>query len=213
MAFRDLGLFNQALLAKQAWRLIDKPDSLCARLLKARYFPNANLMDTTFVKNPPPGWKGITHGLELLKKGAVWHINNRKKIRIWRDNWIPRGNLKVAGNSSDSRMRWVCDLINRETKQWKEELVRLTFHDHDAEEILKIQIPNKTAKIDLPRVRTAKVYSLSEVHTTWHLKSDQTHWAWVQVPTIWREEGLGVNLESKCSPQNKCLSGNLQPMD
>jgi hypothetical protein len=71
MGFRDLALFNQALLAKQAWRLLDKPDSLCARLLKARYFPNANLMDTAFVKNPSPGWKGITHGLELLKKGAV----------------------------------------------------------------------------------------------------------------------------------------------
>jgi hypothetical protein len=78
MGFRDLGLFNQALLAKQAWRLLDQPESLCARLLKAKYYPNANLMDTAFVKNPSPGWKGIAHGLELLKKGAVWRINNGK---------------------------------------------------------------------------------------------------------------------------------------
>jgi hypothetical protein len=69
----------QALLAKQAWRLIDKPDSLFARLLKGKYFPFGNLMDTTFIKNASPCWQGITHSLELLKQGVVWRIINGKR--------------------------------------------------------------------------------------------------------------------------------------
>ena len=38
MGFRDLRNFNLAMLGKQGWRLMDKPDSLCARVLKGRYY-------------------------------------------------------------------------------------------------------------------------------------------------------------------------------
>ena len=51
MGFRDSKLFNQALLARQAWRLIKNPNSLYARLLKAKYFPNGNILDTVFTKD------------------------------------------------------------------------------------------------------------------------------------------------------------------
>lgn len=66
--FCDLQMFNQALLARQAWRLIDSPDSLCARLLKARYYQSGHLLDTAFIQNQSQSWQGIVHGLELLKE-------------------------------------------------------------------------------------------------------------------------------------------------
>jgi hypothetical protein len=55
MGFRDLKLFNQALLARQAWRLIAFPDSLCARLMKAKYYPAGELTDTAFILKPITG--------------------------------------------------------------------------------------------------------------------------------------------------------------
>ena len=89
--FRDMRAFNQALLAKQAWRLLDSPDSLCARLLKAKYYPRGNLLDTVFSASSSAVWKGILHGLDLLKKGIIWRVGNGTLIKTWRDAWIPRG--------------------------------------------------------------------------------------------------------------------------
>ena len=72
MGFRDMRAFNQALLAKQACRLLDRLDSLCEHLLKARYYPSGQLLDTVFPGSGSEVWKGILHGLELVKKGVIW---------------------------------------------------------------------------------------------------------------------------------------------
>jgi hypothetical protein len=44
LGYRDLRLFNLAMLVRQAWRLLQNPTSLCARLLKARYWPHGDLL-------------------------------------------------------------------------------------------------------------------------------------------------------------------------
>jgi hypothetical protein len=56
VGFRDLRIFNQALLARQAWRLLQSPNSLCALLLKAKYYPSAHLLDIVFIQNTSPTW-------------------------------------------------------------------------------------------------------------------------------------------------------------
>lgn len=90
IGFRDMQFFNQALLARQGWRLLQNPDSLCARVLKSKYYPRGELMDTVFASDASQAWRGIEHGLELLKKGLIWRVGMEKKIKIQRDQWVPR---------------------------------------------------------------------------------------------------------------------------
>lgn len=46
---------------------------------------------------------------------------NGKNIRIWRDNWVPRGDMKSSANPRNSRWRKVDQLINQEEHLWKED--------------------------------------------------------------------------------------------
>ena len=113
MGFKDFRLFNQTMLARQAWRILVNPESLCARVLKARYFPNGRLEDTVFTSNASQTWQSIVHGLELLKEGLVWRIGNGQSVRIWRDSWIPHpvGRPPIS-QQGRCRLRRVSELLD-----------------------------------------------------------------------------------------------------
>ena len=89
MGFRDLYSFNLAMLAKQCWRLITDPDSLCARVLKAKYYPNGSLLRATPKQGVSFTWQSILKGLETFKKGYIWRIGSGEEVNIWCDPWIP----------------------------------------------------------------------------------------------------------------------------
>jgi hypothetical protein len=147
IGFRDIKLFNQALLARQAWRLIHRPESLCARVLKSKYYPKGNILDTVFASDASQVWRGMEFGLELLKKGIISRIGNGKNTQIFRDQWLPRkAGLKVTGLKKNTRKRWVNQLIIEEDREWNVPLLYDLFQDHDVEAILDINIPKTDTK-------------------------------------------------------------------
>jgi hypothetical protein len=87
-----------------------------SNILKAKYYPSGELIDTVFNQNVSPCWQGISHGLELLKNGIICTINSGTEEQIWLDNWLHRGNFKVFGRAKHQRTSWVLDLIDQGTK-------------------------------------------------------------------------------------------------
>jgi hypothetical protein len=89
LGFRDLHLFNLAMLARQAWRLLTNPDSLCGKVLKAKYFPNSSILECQVKEGISYSWRSILQGVELGKKGLIWRVGDGSHIKIWTDPWIP----------------------------------------------------------------------------------------------------------------------------
>ena len=141
MGFRDLPLFNEAMLGKQGSRLITRPDySLCARVLKGRYYPNGEFISATRKKRSSKTWRAILHGRKVIQKGMIKRVGPGNSINIWRDNWIPGlRTMKPLIQPDNATVQQVDELFVQGTRMWNEQLVRQSFTAIDSEEILKIK--------------------------------------------------------------------------
>jgi hypothetical protein len=89
MGFRDLELFNLAMLGKHGWRLMTNPDSLVARVLKGRYYPNTDFLHASVPNQASATWRAIVAGREVLQLGLIKRIGDGTSVSIWNDKWIP----------------------------------------------------------------------------------------------------------------------------
>lgn len=76
MGFRDLRMFNLALLGKHGWRFMMNPNSLCAKVMKGRYFPNSDFLHASVPKSSSATWRAIVAGREALQVGLLKRVSN-----------------------------------------------------------------------------------------------------------------------------------------
>lgn len=74
LGFRDSELFNDAMLAKQAWRLLVNPDSMCACVLREGYYHDGNFIHARCLNNTSATWRAIIQRKEVLKQGLVRRV-------------------------------------------------------------------------------------------------------------------------------------------
>lgn len=118
--FKSLHNFNVALLAKQDWRLLTKPDSLVARIYKARYFPKSDFLEANIGANPSFCWRSILAGQEVLRKGCFKRIGNGRSTIVWKQPWLPdEANPWITSQVLDHDVNLqVSSLINHQTNDW-----------------------------------------------------------------------------------------------
>ncbi|XP_019179245.1 PREDICTED: uncharacterized protein LOC109174463 [Ipomoea nil] len=89
MGFRRVREMNLAMLGKQGWNFLTKPDALVTRVFKARYFPKCSFLEAKRGSNPSFVWSSIWESQTMVGKGVRWRVGNGESIRVWGDPWLP----------------------------------------------------------------------------------------------------------------------------
>lgn len=128
LGFRDIQLFNRALLAKQSWQVLTKPDCLLSRVLRGKYCHNTSFLTVEATSSCSHGWHGLLHGRDLLAPNVGKAIGDGNATRVWKDAWIMTDTLvKPIGPANEDDMAlYVSDLILRGSSEWdKQKIYRL----------------------------------------------------------------------------------------
>lgn len=149
LGFRDLANFNQALLGKQVWRIMQNPTCLMARIMKARYFPDENILTAVQKRKALYAWKSLLHGRDLIKRVMRVLIGNGTTVNTWTDPWVPSHPPRPSrSNGNGYFFNTVDQLLNENGSGWSEEKLRQIFIDEDVTTILEIKVSSK-ADMDL----------------------------------------------------------------
>ena len=137
MGFKDLECFNQAMLAKQAWKILNRPQCLLARFLKSIYFDGGEFLSAPLGGRPSFAWRSLLFGRDLLQKGLQHRVGNGQCTRVWLDKWVddPVVGLSapwIKNITFDANLREK-SLIDSESRRWNQQKLGELFMQSDVE--------------------------------------------------------------------------------
>ncbi|XP_019175652.1 PREDICTED: uncharacterized protein LOC109170972 [Ipomoea nil] len=141
LGFKDLKAFNLAMLGKQAWRFLTKPESLVTKVYKARYFPKSNFIDAIVGNSPSYCWRSIMAAHDLVCGGIRRRIGNGQTTLIGKDPWLLDLDYKIhtdlPGNIYEAR---VSGLIDQDTRTWDLDILNDIFDPIDVNRIRRVPV-------------------------------------------------------------------------
>ena len=141
MGFKDLCKFNEAMLAKQVWRLVYDTNSLFYKVFRTKYFPNSNVFEAK-VKSGSFVWRSILHARKLILKGAKWRVNDGSQVKIYGENWLPgesQGRV-VSRPTPALRSAIVLALFDPHSYGWNSHTIDNNFLPFEAAKIKSIPL-------------------------------------------------------------------------
>ncbi|XP_059450901.1 uncharacterized protein LOC132181678 [Corylus avellana] len=130
---------------KEVWRMWESPDSFIAKIMKAKYFPNCSILDAPKGKRPSFAWRSIQSTCDIVREGLIWRVGNGEKIRIWQDKWLHNPNDYMIQSQPTvlAPTARVCELVDRDTKWWKTNLIEQIFSPAEVKMILAIPLSSR----------------------------------------------------------------------
>ncbi|KAM6593604.1 hypothetical protein CsatA_001307 [Cannabis sativa] len=148
MGFRHLHDFNLAMLPKQGWQLLCKPDSLAGRIYKAKYFPNSDFISSDLGHNPSFVCRSIWGAKDLVRLGVARVIGDGTSTKILGSPWLPStSNKYVSSTHPGLSTHTASSLFTPNMLCWDAGVVRDLFSPQEADLILNIPL-SSTARPD-----------------------------------------------------------------
>lgn len=176
--------FNDALLAKLSWRLLQSPDSLLGQTLLGKYCHSIRFLDCPIPSSASHGWRGILAGREVLKLGLGWVVGDGKNINVRKDPWLSTSSpLRPIGPPcADNKSLRVIDLISPVSLDW--DVTAIKTHLPQYEDTIRKLVPSQMDMADslhwLPEksgnYSTRSGYALAKLQASPDLPSPSFAW-------------------------------------
>lgn len=148
IGFKDFEGFNNALLAKTAWRILQFPAANWVKILKSIYFPHTSFLQAKQGNRASWGWNSILKGRDCLMRDLCWQIGSGHSISVWNDPWIPSNpmcKLVKSGQIAINEHMVVTELIK--DGQWNIDPIIHAIDSASAQNIRAIPLPSH-ARVD-----------------------------------------------------------------
>lgn len=146
LGFRDFTSFDQALVAKQVCRLLQFPNSLVSKVLRARYYRNFDFLHANIGLKPSFVWRIVLWGRQVIKAGIRWRMENDYIVLVYKDNWVPRPVAFKPMSPPKMFMHTVVADLIKSGNQRDEDKLKQNFIQEDLDVILNIPLPREKAK-------------------------------------------------------------------
>jgi hypothetical protein len=141
LGFCDIELFNLALLAKQAWRILEDASSLRARILEVVYVLERDFLEAKLGSALSRIWRAILNGRKVLERGLIRRIGTGETTNIWDMNWIPReGRLRPVRRVLPGAPMLVSELIDATSATWDRQKLQAHLLPADVEAIFNMPL-------------------------------------------------------------------------
>ncbi|KAL4348523.1 hypothetical protein GQ457_17G007670 [Hibiscus cannabinus] len=184
LGFRNLKQFNIALLGKQVWKLYTCRDSLCFKVLSAKYFTDGNIMNAGPKDKCSFVWRSILKAKEELKAGFHWRIGVDSEVAMFQQKWGGDIPITLEGNHLDNYSNPVkCkEFMVPGLARWDERKVQQVFSSNDAQKILSCPIANSREDILRWSHHQSGLYVTKTAHHWLEKQGQESH----DVSPVWK---------------------------
>jgi hypothetical protein len=166
MCFRDLRLFNIAMLGKQG-----------CRLMTWKIFFTWRFSFSKKKKHASHTWRAILAGRKALNLGLIKRIGDGTQTNVWTDNWIPEGiGFKPIYRKETATADRVNELINHVNMTWDQEALESNFIEADVQAVKRVPLGWSAADV---WAWSGEKHGLYTVKSAYHVLADlETHQRW-----------------------------------